>query len=216
MLHNTKAVIFDLDGSLVDSMWIWKDIDRAYFAKFGLSLPEDLQSKIEGLSFTETAYYFKNHFPFPDSVEQMQKNWNEMAWDKYLHEVPMKKGVLQFLSYCKNRNIPLGIATSNSRELVEAVMHAHQLDDYFSCIMTSKEVPKGKPAPDIYLKVASGLHVAPKDCLVFEDIVPGIMAGKAAGMKVCAVEDDYSLYQTQEKKEKADYYIHDFYDIELI
>ena len=82
--------------------------------------------------------------------------------------------------------------------------------------MTACEVAKGKPSPDIYLAVAGKLGVEPSQCLVFEDIVPGIMAGKNAGMRVCAVEDTYSLHQTEEKKRLADYYIKDYTEIPLL
>lgn len=213
MLHDIEAVIFDLDGSLVDSMWIWKDIDIEYLGRFGISLPEDLQSQIEGMSFSETAVYFKERFEIPDSLEQMKKDWNQMAWDKYTNEVPLKKGIPAFLAECRRRGIKLGIATSNSRELVDNIAKVHSLDDYFSCIMTSCEVEKGKPAPDIYLAVARNLEVRPERCLVFEDIIPGIMAGKNAGMKVCAVEDAYSIHDTDAKKQLADFYIVDFEEI---
>lgn len=210
MLKDIKAVIFDLDGSLVDSMWMWYDIDVEYLGRFGLTCPKDLQACIEGMSFSETAVYFKERFSLPDSLEQIKKDWNDMAWDKYLHEVPLKEGVYEFLCYCKEKGIKLGIATSNSRELVENIAKVHGLDAYFECIMTGCDVAKGKPAPDIYLAVAKKLQVAPENCLVFEDIVPGIMAGKSAGMKVCAVEDAYSAYQAGEKEKLADYYIKDF------
>jgi len=213
MLKDIDAVIFDLDGSLVDSMWIWKDIDIEYLGRFGITLPEDLQSQIEGMSFSETAVYFKERFQIPDTLEQMKMDWNQMAWDKYANEVPLKKGIPAFLAECRSRGIKFGIATSNSRELVDNITKVHHLDDYFTCIMTSCEVEKGKPAPDIYLAVAKKLNVAPERCLVFEDIIPGIMAGKNAGMKVCAVEDDYSISDREVKKELADYYIVDFTEI---
>ena len=106
--------------------------------------------------------------------------------------------------------IRLGIATSNSRELVSAVADAHGLNDFFSCILTGCDIGKSKPEPDIYLEVAKRLGVEPKHCLVFEDILPGIQAGKSAGMKVCAVEDDYSMDIVEEKKKLADYYIKDY------
>lgn len=211
MLDNIEAVIFDLDGSLVDSMWIWHQIDVDYLGKFGIPLPEKLQSQIEGMSFHETAIYFKEHFGITDSIEQMKDDWNQMAWDKYLHEVKLKPGAKEFLDGCKERKIALGIATSNSRELVEAVSKANNLHNYFSCIMTGCDILKGKPAPDIYLAAAKGLNVNPEKCLVFEDIIPGIMAGKSAGMKVCAVEDAYSVDQREDKKALADYYIEDYY-----
>jgi len=213
LLENKDAVIFDLDGSLVDSMWIWKDIDIEYLGRFHIELPDDLQDAIQGMSFSETAEYFKNRFQIPDSLEQMKADWNQMAWDKYTTEVPLKVGVAEFLEECKKRNIKLGIATSNSRELVDNIVAVHGLDNYFSCIMTGCEVAKGKPFPDIYLAVAEQLDVAPDRCLVFEDIIPGIMAGKNAGMEVCAVEDEYSAHDKERKCELADYYIEDFYGL---
>lgn len=216
MLQNIKAVIFDLDGSLVDSMWIWKDIDIAYLGRFGIELPDELQTQIEGMSFSETAIYFKERFQIPDSLEQMKDDWNQMAWDKYVHEVMLKPGADLFLKYCIEHKIKLGIATSNSRKLVEAVAEARGFANDFDCIMTSCEVNRGKPAPDIYLAVAGQLGVTPENCLVFEDIVPGIMAGKNAGMRVCAVEDAYSMHQNADKKKLADYYIRDYHEISLI
>lgn len=213
MLENIDAVIFDLDGSLVDSMWIWRKIDIEYLGRFGISLPENLQAEIEGMSFSETAEFFKVRFQIPDSLQKIKDDWNAMAWDKYSHEVPLKEGADAFLKYCKKQGILLGIATSNSRELVENVVGVHGLQDYFSCIMTGCDVAKGKPAPDIYLAVAKELGVEPERCLVFEDIIPGIQAGKSAGMRVCAVEDEYSLAQKEEKASLADYYITDFNQI---
>lgn len=213
MLQNTDAVIFDLDGSLVDSMWLWRAIDIEYLGKFGIALPEDLQSRIEGMSFHETAVFFKENFPIPDSLEQIKETWNRMAWDKYANEVPLKPGIPEFLSHCRGRGLKLGIATSNSRELVTNVVNVHNIQDCFSCIMTGCDVQKGKPAPDIYLAVAEALEVEPGRCLVFEDIIPGILAGKAAGMRVCAVEDAYSAHCRERKRELADYYIEDYNDI---
>lgn len=213
MMQDIEAVIFDLDGSLVDSMWMWRAIDIEYLGKFGIPLPEDLQSNIEGMSFSETSAYFKDFFDIPDSIEQIKADWNRMAWDKYMNEVPLKEGIPEFLAGCRERGIKLGIATSNSRELVENIANVHNLRDYFSCIMTGCDVAHGKPAPDIYLAVAKELQVSPEKCLVFEDIIPGIMAGKNAGMKVCAVEDAYSVPDRAKKQELADYYIEDFYHI---
>ena len=213
MLKDIEAILFDLDGSLVDSMWMWREIDIEYLGKFGIPLPEQLQSDIEGMSFTETAVYFKERFHLPDSVEQIMDDWNQMAWDKYSHEVPLKNGVRELIAHCIRNGIKLGIATSNSRALVENVINAHELMDAFDSIVTGCEVDKGKPAPDIYLEAARRGGAAPEKCLVFEDIVPGIMAGKSAGMKVCAVDDLYSKHQNEEKKRLADYFITDYFEI---
>lgn len=214
MLKDIKAVLFDLDGTLVDSMWIWKDIDIEYLGRFDIALPVDLQSCIEGMSFSETAEYMKKRFEIPDSVEEMKQTWNQMAWEKYTGEVPLKKGAFAFLQYCREHDIKLGIATSNSKELVTGVLKALGVYEYFDAIVTGCEVEKGKPAPDVYLEAAKRCKVAPQDCLVFEDIVAGIRAGKAAGMRVCAIEDAYSAEQRKEKIEIADYYINDYHDIQ--
>lgn len=215
MLKNIEAVLFDLDGSLVDSMWIWKEIDIAYLGRFGISLPEKLQSEIEGKSFSETAAYFKERFHIPDSIEKIKADWNQMAWDKYAKEVPLKEGVFDFINVCRKKGIKLGIATSNSRELVENIIQVHGIKSYFDCIVTGCDVEKGKPAPDVYLEASKRCAAPPESCLVFEDIVPGILAGKAAGMKVCAVEDTYSMHQKKDKKMLADYYIKNYCDISI-
>ncbi|MBO4291523.1 MAG: pseudouridine synthase [Lachnospiraceae bacterium] len=214
LLEGKEAVIFDLDGSMVDSMWMWGEIDREYLGRFGIPLDscKDLQSEIEGMSFHETAVYFKNRFSIPDSIEKMKEDWNRMAWEKYEKEVPLKEGIPDFLSYCAGHGIKLGIATSNSRELVDQLLKAHRLDNVFSVILTGSEVLKGKPAPDIYLEAARRLQTAPEKCLVFEDIIPGLQAAKSAGMTICAVGDAYSEDIREEKFRFADGFIEDFYD----
>ena len=214
-LKGIEAVIFDLDGSLADSMWIWSAIDVEYLGRFGIKPPPDLQSLIGGRSFSETAIFFKEKFSIPDEIEQIKADWNRMAWDKYSYDVRLKEGAQDFIRLCIEKKIKLGIATSNSRELVENFVSVHNLNVHFDCIMTGCDVAKGKPAPDIYLAVAKELGVSTKNCLVFEDIIPGIIAGKAAGMKVCAVYDEASKSQDYEKKVAADYYIRDFRELVL-
>lgn len=212
-IHNKKAFLFDLDGTLVDSMWIWESIDVEYLDRFGLELPEDLHSCIEGMSFSETAQYFKKRFSIPDTLEKMKSDWNRMAWEKYTQEVPLKSGIREFLRYHRARGVKMAVATSNSRELAEAVIAVHGLTDTFDVIVTGCDVAHGKPFPDVYLEAAVRLGVDPSECLVFEDVVAGIQAGRSAGMEVAAVEDAYSLYQERQKKELADLYIADYQEL---
>ena len=175
-LNDFEAVIFDLDGSLVDSMWMWKAIDIEYLKGFGIEAPKDLQKEIGGRSFVETAIYFKERFSLPDTIEKIGDDWNRMAFDKYTNEVPLKDGAFDFLSLCEDMGIKLGIASSNSTELIEQVLSSHGIRDKFKSIKSGTEVHKGKPAPDIYLTVAKELGVDPSKCLVFEDLVDGIKA----------------------------------------
>ena len=210
-LNDFEAVIFDLDGSLVDSMWMWKAIDIEYLQGFGIEAPKDLQKEIGGRSFVETAIYFKERFSIPDSIEKIGDDWNRMAFDKYTNEVPLKDGAFDFLKLCQEKGIKLGIASSNSTELIEQVLSSHDIRDKFLSIKSGTEVHKGKPAPDIYLLVAKELGVDPKKCLVFEDLVDGIKAARNAGMTVVAVSDDYSRHSDDLKKELSDLYIEDYW-----
>ena len=107
----------------------------------------------------------------------------------------------------------MGIATSNAQDMVAAVLDSLDIRSYFGVVATACEVAAGKPAPDIYLKVAERLQVQPEKCLVFEDVPAGILAGKRAGMHVGAVEDVFSLSMIEEKKELADFYIRDYREL---
>lgn len=213
MLKNINAVIFDLDGTLVDSMWMWHDIDVEYLGRFGIEIPENLHEEIEGISVTQTAQYFKERFQIEDSIEDIINDWDDMAFHKYQFDVPLKEGVQEFLEYLYEHHIPCAIATSNSKSLTEVVLETHSVADYFQEIITGEDVHNGKPAPDIYLECADRLGVSPAECLVFEDIPHGITAALDAGMNVCAVEDEYSIENTYTIKKLADYYIRSFYDI---
>ena len=213
LTEGIQAVIFDLDGTLIDSMWMWKQIDIDYLARHGHPLPEDLQDCIEGMSFSETAVYFKERFGLSDSLDVIKTDWNRMAYDIYVNDVPLKPGALEFLQYLKEKGIRTGIATSNSKELLMAVLNSLGIAEYFDELHTSCEVAKGKPAPDIYLLVAQKLGVEPEKCLVFEDIMQGILAGKAAGMKVCAIKDEFSIKQEAEKMASADWFVAGFAEI---
>ena len=214
MLTGKKAVIFDMDGSLVDSMWIWPEVDRIYMNKYGLVQPDDFHKAIEGKSYTETAQYFVDTFHnLHRTVEQVKEEWKDMTMELYSTKVLPKPGAVDFLRAMQQRGVLLGIATSNDRDLAEAALKAQGILGYFDSVRTSCEVAAGKPAPDVYLKVADDLQVRPSACLVFEDVPNGILAGKNAGMEVCAVDDAFSRPDEKEKKRLADYFIHVFYEI---
>ena len=215
ILDNKKAVIFDLDGTLVDSMWMWKAIDIEYLDRYNIPCPVELEKEIEGMSFTETAIYFKNRFHMVESIEEIKQAWTDMSLEKYQKEVPLKPGAKEFLEELAARGIPAGIATSNGQTMVDAVLEVLDIRKYFQVVATACEVAAGKPAPDIYLEVAKRLGADPAHCLVFEDVPAGIMAGKRAGMTVVAIEDDFSKEMRKEKEELADYFIEDYYDKRL-
>ena len=213
MLEGKRAVLFDLDGTLVDSMWMWKAIDIEFLDRFGYTCPDDLQTMIEGMSFSEGAAYFKERFRLPLTVEEIKEIWIGMSIDKYRTSVPFKPGAEAFLKELRARGIRIGIATSNERGIVDTVLHSLKAEQYIDAITTACEVPAGKPSPDIYLEAARRVGAAPSECMVFEDVPAGILAGKRAGMEVCAVEDAASSHLGGEKRRLADYYIRDYEEL---
>lgn len=213
MWRDKEAVIFDLDGTVVDSMWVWPAVDVEFLGQHGLELPDDLQQELDGKSFYESAVHIKKRFGLEETEEELMDIWNKMAMDRYVNEVKVKESVKEFLQVLKANGIKTGIASSNSAVLVEATLRANGVYEYFDSVHTANEVAKGKPSPDIYLLVAEDLQVKPENCLVFEDIVMGILAGKNAGMQTCAVYDDYSAYDDANKKKTADYYIHSYKEL---
>lgn len=213
MLTNTKAVLFDLDGTLIDSMGLWREIDIEFCENHGFKMPEDLQKQIEGLSMYETADYFINTFNLNYSNEELMDIWNEMAEDAYRNSIELKNGAIEFLDFLKENKIKTAVATSNSKRLVNACFEGTGLKNYIDLFVTANEVAAGKPAPDVYLEAARRLDVAPEYCLVFEDIIPGIEAGHNAAMRVCAIYDSYSKDIDNIKREQSDYYINDYFEI---
>lgn len=207
MVKDYNAVIFDLDGTLVDSMWIWEQIDIDFLKERGHEVPKDLQKAIEGSSFTETAQYFKDRFDLKEDVETIKAIWIEMSTHFYAERIPLKKGIQELLDLLKSKKIKMGIATSNARDLAEAVLKKNGVADYFEVLVTSCDVNKGKPEPDVFLKAAELMDMKPEECLVFEDTHAGVMAGKAAGMDVIAIYDALSEEYMDEIKAAADHYL---------
>lgn len=210
MLNDIDAVIFDMDGTLIDSMWMWKDIDKEFLAERGIEMPSDLQKCIEGQSITQTAEYFINRFGFTDTVEDLKNIWNEMAKEAYLTKVPAKPGVFDFIKEVKKRGLKVGVATSNSTELMNIALEGTGLGKYIDVAFSGCMVPHGKPAPDVYLITAEALGVDPTRCMCFEDVAKGLEAGRAAGMRCVGIYDDSCLDTKDEMIALSDYYFDDF------
>lgn len=213
MLNNIKAAIFDMDGTLVDSMWIWEKIDIDFLKERNLDFPSDLRESIEHLSFEGVAEYFKKRFQLSENIDTIMDIWNNMAFNHYKYDVKLKPGAKEYLSFLKSSGIKLALATSNSDILLEVTLKKNDIFHYFDTIVTTSEVSRGKNFPDIYLLAADRLKVSPKDCIVFEDILPAIMGAKAAGMTVVGVQDDYSNKDKQLIMENADHYINEYTEL---
>lgn len=213
MLRDIKGAIFDMDGTLIDSMWVWDKIDVDFLKKRNIELPSDLRENIEHLSFDDTAEYFKKRFNLKDSADEIKNEWNNMAYYEYAHNVPLKPYAKEYLSMLKSHGIKIGLATSNSILLLETVLKKHNIYKFFDNITTTNETGKSKNFPDVYLLSAKKLNIVPCSCIVFEDILPAIIAAKAAGMKVVGVFDSYSEPHWSQIMRISDLSIKSYYEL---
>lgn len=208
-----KAAIFDLDGTLIDSMGVWDKIGRDFLAARGIKAPAGLSRIVKNLSFSETAEYYIRRFTLSDNREQLIMIWNTMADREYAENIELKPGVREYLIKLNGNNIKMGIATATDHRLTEAVLRRHDILRFFQTIVTVGDTGKGKEYPDIFLLAAQKLEVNPQECMVFEDCLHAVQGAKLAGMKVFAVYDPASAHERTGMERMADGYIQDFREL---
>lgn len=205
-----KACIFDLDGTLLDSMRLWEQIDRDFLTKRGLEVPPDYVEAVTSLSFPEAAAYTIRRFCLPDSAESLMREWNDMAVYAYGHTISMKPYAKDYLARLKEHGMKLGIATSLSKELYRPALEQHGITQLFDVICSTDEVSRSKAHPDVFLLAAEKLGASPGNCVLFEDILIAVQSGKTAGMTVYAVYDEASKDNWDAIKQIADGTLYDF------
>ena len=209
-MSDIKAAIFDLDGTLVDSMYVWEKVDNDFLTQRGIPVTQEYIDNVRCMFFETAAKYTIETYHLSESVEQIVQIWLNMARHEYEFNVKTKHGVQKYLEYLKSKNIKLGVATSSNPYLTQPVLEHNGLLQYFDTICYTSQVGKDKQFPDIYLYTAKKLRAMPSECVVFEDIAEGIGSAKKAGMQTVAVYDSASENQSDILKEIADKYIFDF------
>jgi HAD superfamily hydrolase (TIGR01509 family) len=209
-----KAVIFDLDGTLIDSMQIWRKVDEEFLGMRGITVPTDLFEHLpQGNSFIQTAQYFKDRFGLKESVSGIMQEWTDMVTHHYKNDIPLKNGVLPLLVYLRENSIPIALGTSNSLFLAETVLVRNGIWKMFESVVTGDMDLMGKPFPDIYLRSSENLKIAPDLCVVIEDTLSGVRAGKAAGMTVYAIHDPDSFAEKDRIVAEADHYFFNYTEL---
>lgn len=173
-----KAAIFDLDGTLFNSLGVWKQIDIDFLAKRNLEVPENYVKEISSLSFIEAAQYTINTFCLEETIEELINQWNSMAIHEYSHKIKLKPYVKEYLIFLKSYGIKLSTATSLHPELSVPLLKNNGIYDLFDTQCNANEVTRGKDFPDIYLLASEKLSIPPVDCLVFEDLLVGLKSAK--------------------------------------
>ena len=210
-----SAAIFDLDGTLLDSMHVWEKIDIDFLFKRGIPVPDDYARTIAALSFQEVARYTIDRFSLETTEEEIMREWREMARHAYANEVRLKPHAKEYLTALKARGIKLATATSLHPELSEPALRNNGIYDFFDAHCSADEVGRGKEFPDVFLRAAEKLHVPPNTCIVFEDILPAIKSAKQAGMRVYCIQDAASRCDEAALKKIADGYLRDFSEAPL-
>lgn len=210
-----KAHIFDLDGTLLDSMGVWENIDQVCLEKRGIKLPGsyDYDSYVEAitpLTPLESAVYAINYFGLKGTPEELKQEWNEMAEHAYSNHIPLKPGAKEYLQNLRDQQVRMAVATSSPLSLCVPALQNHGITDLFDAICTSEEVGCGKNRPDVYLLAAKRLGVEPQDCIVYEDSLTALKTAKSIGMTVYAVYDSASEKNWEEMKRLADYIVESF------
>ncbi|MCM1104986.1 MAG: HAD family phosphatase [Clostridium sp.] len=207
-----EAAIFDLDGTLLDSMGVWEQIDIAFLQKRNLSMPEGYAAKLSSLSFEEAARYTIALFHLDEKAEDIMREWRDMAAYEYAHHVGMLPYALEYLLRLKAAGVRLAVATGMTISLAVPCLKNNAIFDLFDAVCSTDEVPRGKEYPDIFAYTAHKLGVPPENCLVFDDVLPAIRSAKQANMLTCGVYDFYSKQNRAEMEALADYYLSDWRD----
>lgn len=206
-----KGAIFDADGTLLDSMFIWQTVGETYLRSIGYTPKENLNETFNNMSLYQAACYYISEYGVTLSVDEITDGVNLMIKDYYFNDVRLKPYVADFLQNLDNKGINMCIATATDKELVEAVFKKYDIRKYFSDIYTCSSVSHGKDEPTLYRTAMKHFRASKSEILVFEDALYALKTAKNDGFNTVAVFDKYEKKQDK-VKEISDYFISDFSD----
>lgn len=231
MFQNKKAVIFDMDGTLIDSVGIWNAVDMEILTRYGRNGADKLTEKEvqqqrdellrihKGHPSPYTAYYedLKKKYDFTISAEGAIKARYDLAQQMLAERIDYKPGAEELLKALKSRGFVLAIASTTKKDNMDVyrnknknIMSKAPIDETFSLVYTREDVSQMKPDPEIYLKAMDTLGFEPAECLIFEDSLIGAEAAKASGAEVAVIYDKYSDDEREEINALADYIVSDY------
>lgn len=231
MLQNKKFAFFDMDGTLIDSVGIWNEIDCKLIQHLGGKIIDealvqsDRDSQLRQFSSEANPYlhycnFLREKYHAKLSAEEIIKLRYEIAQDFLQNIIDYKPQAELIIRKLKEKNFTLAVTTTTKRTNMEIYRKLNKnirakapLDEYFSLIYTREDVSEIKPNPEVYLKAMQTLQAKPQECIVFEDSLIGIEAAKAAGLAVVAVYDKYSAADTEKIKKSADFFINDYAEL---
>lgn len=210
---NYKYAIFDLDGTCLDSMWLWEEVDREFLGKRGFEVPKDYLDAISTIGFHAAAVYTIERFGFNETPQELMDEWTRQAIVKYEKDVRLKPGVKEYLIRLKEKGVKMVVATASFREMFVPALKNNKIYDLFDGFVTVDDVGKSKSSPDIYLEAASIMGAKPEETVVFEDVYQGINTASRAGFFTVGIKEETSSQFEEIIKEKSNVFIESFEEI---
>ncbi len=207
---NIKGAIFDLDGTLVDSMGVWHRIDDEFLGRRGFPADESYKQAVKTMKYETAAHYTIERYGLSETPEEVMAEWDSMALHEYRYNIKCKPGAAEFLNELKKRGIKIALATVSHRALLEAVLKGNHIFELFDVLTDVSQVSRGKEEPDLYWFAAKQMELEPEECIVFEDVLLGIDSAKRGGFYTCGVKDHSSYAEELEIRRLADCFVENF------
>ena len=204
-IKNIDAAMFDLDGTIFDSVGLWHEIDDIFLGKRGIAPSYEYKHGIAALGFTASAYYTIDFYNLKDTPEQLMSEWNELARKAYAEEIQLLLGAREYVKQCRAAGKTITAVTSLHRDFATSCMRNNGIYELFDNIFTSDETGLAKASADIYLYAAREVGVAPERCIAFDDVAAAIVSAKTAGFTTVAM--DGKMLDRNAVKNYADYII---------
>lgn len=210
-----KGAIFDVDGTLLNSMPVWENLGELYLRSLGIDAEPGLGEELSAMSLPQGADYLISHYHLGKTRSRVLEGINQEVRDFYAEKVPMKAGVRDFLNGLREHKIPMVIVTTSDRRNVEAALKRLGVLNFFDRVLTCTEMGTDKNRPDIYLAASLQLDTEPSETLVFEDAYHAIVTAKKAGFRVVAVYDKANDSNLGKIWNTADIYLSEFTDFDM-
>ena len=210
---NQKVAIFDMDGTLVDSMFIWSSMGTGYLRDLGYALTQEMEDKMRVMSLRETCQLCVDTFALSNTTEELMAGIYEKVRHFYEHDVTLKAGVDSYLQALEKQGVAMYVATATDLELAETAIKHVGIGHYFKGILTCAQAGRGKDYPAIFLQAMEAVNGHLESTVVYEDSLVAIRTAKKAGFQVVGIFDQAAHMHQTEIQSLADVYIQDFTDL---